>query len=70
MAAQSVNGTNVGKHHGRGDSRRAAIGCCWRDDRVIAGCAAYSARRSLVQGPDGNLYVVTDGGEIWRVVPS
>ena len=27
----------VGKHHGRGDSRRAAIGCCWRDDRVIAG---------------------------------
>ncbi len=26
--------------------------------------------RSLVQGPDGNLYVVTDGGEIWRVVPS
>ena len=30
-----------------------------------------SARsRSLVQGPDGNLYVVTDAGEIWRVVPS
>ncbi len=29
-----------------------------------------SARmRSLVQGPDGNLYVATDGGEIWRVVP-
>ncbi len=26
--------------------------------------------RSLVQGPDGNLHVVTDGGEIWRVVPS
>ncbi|MDQ3215549.1 MAG: PQQ-dependent sugar dehydrogenase, partial [Pseudomonadota bacterium] len=26
--------------------------------------------RSLVQAPDGNLYVVTDGGEIWRVVPS
>ncbi len=26
--------------------------------------------RSLVQGLDGNLYVVTDGGEIWRVVPS
>ncbi|MDZ7651427.1 MAG: PQQ-dependent sugar dehydrogenase [Burkholderiaceae bacterium] len=25
--------------------------------------------RSLVQGPDGNLYVATDGGEIWRVVP-
>ena len=30
-----------------------------------------SARsRSLVQGPDGNLYVATDGGEIWRIVPS
>ena len=26
--------------------------------------------RSLVQGLDGNLYVVTDGGEIWRVMPS
>ena len=26
--------------------------------------------RSLVQGLDGNLYVVTDGGEIWRVQPS
>jgi aldose sugar dehydrogenase len=30
-----------------------------------------SARyRSLVQGPDGNLYISTDGGEIWRVVPN
>jgi glucose/arabinose dehydrogenase len=30
-----------------------------------------SARmRSLVQGPDGNLYVATDGGQIWRVVPN
>lgn len=30
-----------------------------------------SARmRSLVQGPDGNLYVATDAGEIWRVVPN
>ena len=26
--------------------------------------------RLLVQGPDGNLYVGTDAGEIWRVVPS
>lgn len=26
--------------------------------------------RALVQGPDGNLYVATDAGEIWRVVPS
>jgi glucose/arabinose dehydrogenase len=33
--------------------------------------ALPSARmRSLVQGPDGSLYIVTDGGEIWRVVPS
>lgn len=26
--------------------------------------------RALVQGPDGNLYIATDGGEIWRVVPN
>lgn len=26
--------------------------------------------RSLVQGPDGNLYVVIDAGEIWRITPS
>ncbi len=26
--------------------------------------------RALTQGPDGNLYVATDEGEIWRVVPS
>lgn len=25
--------------------------------------------RSLVQGPDGNLYSATDGGEIWQVAP-
>ncbi len=25
--------------------------------------------RTLVQGPDGNLYVSTDSGSIWRVVP-
>jgi glucose/arabinose dehydrogenase len=24
--------------------------------------------RSLVQGPDGSLYIATDSGEIWRVV--
>jgi len=30
-----------------------------------------SARmRSLVPGPDGSLYIATDGGEIWRVTPS
>ena len=26
--------------------------------------------RSLVQGPDGNLYIATDEGEIWKVTPS
>lgn len=26
--------------------------------------------RALTQGPDGNLYIATDAGEIWRVVPS
>ena len=26
--------------------------------------------RALVQGPDGSLYIATDGGEIWRVTPS
>ena len=26
--------------------------------------------RSLVQGPDGNLYVATDSGQIWLVVPN
>lgn len=32
--------------------------------------ALPSARmRSLVQGPDGALYIATDGGEIWRVAP-
>jgi glucose/arabinose dehydrogenase len=25
--------------------------------------------RGLTLGPDGSLYVVTDAGEIWRVVP-
>ena len=30
-----------------------------------------SARyRALTQGPDGNLYVATDGGEIWKVIPT
>lgn len=26
--------------------------------------------RSLVQGPDGSLYIATDAGQIWRVTPS
>ncbi len=25
--------------------------------------------RTLVQGPDGNLYTANDEGEIWRVAP-
>jgi glucose/arabinose dehydrogenase len=25
--------------------------------------------RSLVNAPDGSLYIATDGGEIWRVTP-
>ena len=25
--------------------------------------------RALTMGPDGSLYVATDGGEIWRVTP-
>jgi glucose/arabinose dehydrogenase len=38
-------------------------------NRVTPNLPAARAR-SLVQGPDGNLYVATDGGEIWRVVPN
>lgn len=39
---------------------------------VGAGDATLQAARyrSLVQGPDGDLYIATDGGEIWRVTPS
>jgi glucose/arabinose dehydrogenase len=29
-----------------------------------------SRMRSLVQAPDGSLYIATDSGEIWRVVPN
>lgn len=37
---------------------------------VVAAGLPAARMRSLVQGPDGNLYVATDGGEIWRVTPS
>jgi glucose/arabinose dehydrogenase len=37
---------------------------------TIASGLPSSRMRSLVQGPDGNLYVVTDSGEIWRVTPN
>lgn len=37
---------------------------------VHTGAGLPTARiRSLVQGPDGALYVATDGGEIWRLTP-
>jgi glucose/arabinose dehydrogenase len=36
-----------------------------------AGSGLPSAQyRALTQGPDGNLYIATNGGEIWRVTPS
>ena len=38
------------------------------DAKVGAYLAAGA--REVVQGPDGNLYVATDAGEIWRVVPN
>jgi glucose/arabinose dehydrogenase len=37
----------------------------------VATAALPSVRyRALTQGPDGNLYIATDEGEIWRVTPS
>ena len=40
-------------------------------ETTITGTQIPAARyRALTQGPDGNLYIATDGGEIWRVVPS
>ena len=38
--------------------------------RADFGSLPTARYRSLVQGPDGNLYISTDGGEIWRVVPN
>ncbi len=36
----------------------------------VSTAALPAARmRSLVQGPDGSLYVLTDSGELWRVTP-
>lgn len=43
-----------------------AIGATVGEQNVSLTAARY---RSLVIGPDGNLYIATDGGEIWRVVP-
>ena len=39
-------------------------------DRTTATGLPAQRMRSLVQGPDGNLYIATDSGEIWRVVPN
>lgn len=36
--------------------------------RTVTGLPAARVR-SLVQGPEGSLYVATDGGEIWRLTP-
>jgi aldose sugar dehydrogenase len=38
------------------------------DSQTVTGLPAARVR-SLVQGPDGSLYVATDGGEIWRLTP-
>lgn len=36
----------------------------------VATASLPSARmRSLVQGPDGNLYIAVDGGAIWKIIP-
>lgn len=42
------------------------VGAAFSERTVNLPAARY---RSLVIGPDGNLYVATDAGEIWRVVP-
>jgi glucose/arabinose dehydrogenase len=39
------------------------------DRTTVTGLPAQRMR-SLVQGPDGSLYVATDNGEIWRVAPN
>ncbi len=44
-----------------------AGGAATAAENVALPAARY---RALVQGPDGNLYVATDAGEIWRVTPS
>ena len=44
-----------------------AAGLAIRAVNVAVPAARY---RSLTQGPDGALYVATDAGEIWRLVPS
>jgi glucose/arabinose dehydrogenase len=37
---------------------------------TIASGLPANRMRSLVQGPDGSLYVAIDEGEIWRVTPN
>jgi len=38
--------------------------------RVVDAALPSVRFRALTRGPDGNLYVATDAGEIWRVTPS
>lgn len=39
-------------------------------NRVTVSGLPAQRYRSVVMGPDGNLYIAVDGGEIWRVVPN
>ena len=44
-----------------------AAGTVTSEENASLPAARY---RALTQGPDGNLYIATDAGEIWRVTPS
>ena len=44
----------------------SAAGAVTSEDNVNITAVRY---RSLVVAPDGSLYIATDDGEIWRVVP-
>jgi glucose/arabinose dehydrogenase len=40
------------------------------DDRVVGEEHLLTDREQHVrEGPDGALYVVTDGGQLWRITP-
>jgi glucose/arabinose dehydrogenase len=45
-------------------------GVATANSTVTAGNDPLRARiRSLLQGPDGSLYVLTDSNQLWRIVP-
>jgi glucose/arabinose dehydrogenase len=47
-----------------------AAGVATANSTVTAGNDPLRARiRSLLQGPDGSLYVLTDSNQLWRIVP-